>query len=274
MVMAPDHPLVARIATPAQRQVVSQFAAKTQAMRKVERTAEGTEKEGVFTGAYAVHPFSGEDLPIWVANFVLAEYGTGAVMAVPAHDARDFAFARKYHLPIKTVIRPASADRTEPPATEEAFVEDGVLINSDGFDGLRSEEARRQLVERLERQGRGKLAVLYRQKDWGISRQRYWGTPIPIIYCEKCGVVPVPENQLPVVLPDNIDITLQGGSPLGRVPEFVNVKCPKCDGAARRETDTMDTFVDSSWYFYRYTNPQLADRPLDTKAVDYWFPID
>jgi len=281
MVMAPDHPLVAQIATPAQRQAVSQFAAKTQAMRKVERTAEGTEKEGVFTGAYAVHPFTGEDLAIWVANFVLAEYGTGAVMAVPAHDARDFAFARKYHLPIKTVIRPASADRTEPPATEEAFVEDGVLINSDGFDGLRSEEARRQLVERLERQGRGKLAVLYRQKDWGISRQRYWGTPIPIIYCEKCDPerrgIPVPEEDLPVLLPE-IDVqavlTGKGEPPLAKVPSFINTRCPRCGGPARREAETMDTFVDSAWYYARYLSPHYHRAPFESSQARRWLPVD
>ncbi len=281
MVMAPDHPLVAQIATPAQRQAVSQFAAKTQAMRKVERTAEGTEKEGVFTGAYAVHSFTGEDLAIWVANFVLAEYGTGAVMAVPAHDARDFAFARKYHLPIKTVIRPASADRTEPPATEEAFVEDGVLINSDGFDGLRSEEARRQLVERLERQGRGKLAVLYRQKDWGISRQRYWGTPIPIIYCEKCDPerrgIPVPEEDLPVLLPE-IDVqavlTGKGEPPLAKVPSFINTRCPRCGGPARREAETMDTFVDSAWYYARYLSPHYDRAPFEPSQAKRWLPVD
>ena len=218
-------------------------------------------------------------MPIWVANYILMDYGTGAIMSVPAHDERDYEFAEKYGLEARIVILPrrtgppaASGEREAPtlPYTEK----DSLLINSGQFSELSNQEAIEKMTAYAEKGGFGKRTVTYRLKDWGISRQRYWGTPIPMLYCEKCGVLPVPESDLPVLLPDNVDITLQGGSPLGRVPEFVNAKCPKCGGIARRETDTMDTFVDSSWYFYRYTNAQLADRPLDTATVDYWFPID
>jgi leucyl-tRNA synthetase len=234
---------------------------------------ESMEKHGVFTGRYAVNPFNQEKVPIWVANYILMGYGTGAIMSVPAHDERDHEFAQKYGLDIRVVILPRRfGERGEPaiPYTQK----DSMLINSGAFNELSNEEAIRKMTAYAEQHGFGKGTVTYRLKDWGISRQRYWGTPIPMLYCEKCGIVPVPEDQLPVLLPENVDITLQGGSPLGHVPEFVNTACPECGGTARRETDTMDTFVDSSWYFYRYTNPHLKDRPLDTATVDYWFPID
>jgi leucyl-tRNA synthetase len=237
------------------------------------------EKHGVFTGRHAINPFNQEKVPIWVANYILMDYGTGAIMSVPAHDERDHEFAQKYDLEIRVVILPRRIGEPPAPGEPEPPVlpyteKDSLLINSGEFSELSNQEAIEKMSAFAEKKGFGKRTVTYRLKDWGISRQRYWGTPIPMLYCEKCGVVPVPERDLPVLLPENIDITLQGGSPLGRVPEFVNAACPKCGGSARRETDTMDTFVDSSWYFYRYTNAQLADRPLDTATVDYWFPID
>ncbi|MBZ5523810.1 MAG: leucine--tRNA ligase [Acidobacteriia bacterium] len=239
----------------------------------------GIEKHGVFTGRYAVNPFNQEKVPIWVANYILMDYGTGAIMSVPAHDERDHEFAKKYDLEIRVVILPrrvgelGDEHHSEPPLLPYTEME-SLLINSDEFNGLPNDEAIEKMSAHAEKHGFGKKTVTYRLKDWGISRQRYWGTPIPMIYCGKCGVVPVPEKDLPVLLPDKVDITLTGGSPLSRVPEFLNVKCPKCGGAARRETDTMDTFVDSSWYFYRYTSARLDDRPFDSNAVAYWFPID
>jgi leucyl-tRNA synthetase len=237
------------------------------------------EKHGVFTGRYAINPFNQEKVPIWVANYILMDYGTGAIMSVPAHDERDHEFAQKYGLEIRIVILPRRMSAPPAPGEPEPPVlpyteKDSLLINSSEFSELSNQEAIEKMSAFAEKKGFGKRTVTYRLKDWGISRQRHWGTPIPMLYCEKCGVAPVPEKDLPVLLPENVDITLQGGSPLGRVPEFVNATCPKCGGSARRETDTMDTFVDSSWYFYRYTNAQLGDRPLDTATVDYWFPID
>jgi leucyl-tRNA synthetase len=234
------------------------------------------EKHGVNTGHYAVNPYNGERVPIWVANYVLMDYGTGAIMSVPAHDERDYDFAKKYKLEIRLVVLPVSNDPDETLAEPRLpFVaEDGMLINSGRFTNLSSEDAKRKMSAEAEQNGFGKAAVTYRLKDWGISRQRYWGTPIPMVYCEKDGIVPVPEKDLPVLLPDNVDITLTGASPLTRVPEFVNTTCPKCGGPARRESDTMDTFVDSSWYFYRYTDPHNNHAPFDSKAAQYWFPID
>ena len=236
------------------------------------------EKHGVFTERYALNPFNGEKVPIWVANYVLLDYGTGAIMSVPAHDERDYEFAKKYDLDIRVVILPrreGDAADGEPDEPVLPFTEtNSLLINSGEFSGMPCQEAIAKMSKYAEEHGFGKATVTYRLKDWGISRQRYWGTPIPMIYCAACGIVPVPEKDLPVLLPENVDITLAGGSPLGQVPEFVNVSCPKCGGPARRETDTMDTFVDSSWYFYRYTDPTLDTKPLDTDTVAYWFPID
>jgi leucyl-tRNA synthetase len=234
------------------------------------------EKHGVNTGHYAVNPYNGERVPIWVANYVLMDYGTGAIMSVPAHDERDYDFARKYKLEIRLVILPISNDPEETVAEPRLpfTTEEGMLINSGRFSNLSCEEAIRKMAAEAEQNGFGKAAVTYRLKDWGISRQRYWGTPIPMVYCEKDGIVPVPEKDLPVLLPDNVDITLTGASPLTRVPEFVNTTCPKCGGPARRESDTMDTFVDSSWYFYRYTDAHNDHAPFDSKAAQYWFPID
>jgi leucyl-tRNA synthetase len=235
------------------------------------RAAKGpgdVDKEGLPTGKFAVNPFSGEKIPIWIGNFVLMGYGTGAIMAVPAHDARDYEFCEKYGIKWRPVVQPAGSDVIWP------FVDDGFLRDSGEFSGLPSEEARRVMTAKAEAEGFGKAAVTYRIKDWGISRQRYWGTPIPVIYCPKCGIVPVPEKDLPVVLPLRVPITGKGRSPLENVPEFMNVKCPKCGEDARRESDTMDTFIDSSWYFYRYCDPHNSKAPFDSSKTAYWFPID
>jgi leucyl-tRNA synthetase len=232
------------------------------------------EKEGFFTGRFAVNPFSGERVPIWVANFVLAEYGTGAVMCVPAHDERDYEFCTKYHLPINVVIQPLHAAPLRADRMSEAFTEYGKLADSGPYSGLTSEQARERMTADAAAKKFGAGETTYRLKDWGISRQRYWGTPIPVVYCEKDGIVGVPEDQLPVRLPANVKLTGQGQSPLANVPEFVHATCPKCGGPARRETDTMDTFVDSSWYFYRYTDPQNDHAPFDKEKGAYWFPID
>ncbi|HTP90088.1 MAG TPA: leucine--tRNA ligase, partial [Bryobacteraceae bacterium] len=232
------------------------------------------EKEGFFTGRFAVNPFSGEQLPVWVANFVLAEYGTGAVMCVPAHDERDFEFAEKYGLPVKVVVQPLKEAPLRADRMKEASTEYGRVADSGPYSGLTSEQAIEKMAADAAAKGFGQSETTYRLKDWGISRQRYWGTPIPVIYCEKDGLVPVPDDQLPVRLPERLAIATAGQSPLASVPEFVNTKCPKCGGPARRETDTMDTFVDSSWYFYRYTDPRNAARPFDAAKAGYWFPID
>ena len=232
------------------------------------------EKEGFFTGRFAVNPFSGESVPIWVANFVLAEYGTGAVMCVPAHDQRDFEFAEKYHLPVKIVIQPSHGTPLRTERLMEAFTEYGRLADSGAYTGLTSEQALEKMAEDAKAKGFGEPQITYRLKDWGISRQRYWGTPIPVVYCEKDGIVAVPDDQLPVRLPENVTLTGQGQSPLASVPEFVHTTCPKCGGAARRETDTMDTFIDSSWYFYRYTDPHNDRAPFDKAKAAYWFQID
>jgi leucyl-tRNA synthetase len=232
------------------------------------------EKEGFFTGRFAVNPFSGELVPIWVANFVLAEYGTGAVMCVPAHDQRDYEFAEKYRLPIKIVIQPLQGAGLRSDRLMEAFTEYGRLVDSGPYTGLTSEVALKKMAEEAKGKGFGEPQITFRLKDWGISRQRYWGTPIPVVYCEKDGIVPVPDDQLPVRLPENVTLTGQGQSPLASAPEFVNTTCPKCGGVARRETDTMDTFIDSSWYFYRYTDPHDDCAPFDKGKAAYWFQID
>jgi leucyl-tRNA synthetase len=232
------------------------------------------EKEGFFAGRFATNPFSGEQLPIWVANFVLAEYGTGAVMCVPAHDQRDYEFASKYGLPVKIVIQPTQGPPLRTDRMSEAYTEYGRLVDSGPYTGLLTEQAIEKMTADAAAKKTGSGETTYRLKDWGVSRQRYWGTPIPVIYCEKDGLVPVPDDQLPVRLPDQLAIATAGQSPLASVPEFVNTTCPKCGGPARRETDTMDTFVDSSWYFYRYTDPHNDKAPFDPKKAAYWFPID
>jgi leucyl-tRNA synthetase len=275
--LAPEHPLVARFTAHNDilRAAVNQLIAEQRKAKEVGDIG-AIEKHGVNTGRFAVNPYNGERLPIWVANYILMDYGTGAIMSVPAHDDRDYEFAKKYKLEIRLVIIPRATDQDETVA-EPALpftTMDGTLVNSGPFNGVECGEAIRRMSEHAEKHGFGKATITYRLKDWGISRQRYWGTPIPMLYCEKDGIVPVPEADLPVILPENVDITLTGGSPLGRVPEFVNTTCPKCGGPARRETDTMDTFVDSSWYFYRYTDAHNDRAPFDSKTVAYWFPID
>ena len=275
--LAPEHPIVADLTSTNSdlRAKVDQLIAEQRKAKEIGDIGE-IEKHGVNTGRYAVNPFNGEKLPIWVANYILMDYGTGAIMSVPAHDERDYEFAKKYRLEIRLVVLPISNDPeetvAEPPLPFVAH--EGVLINSVPFSGLGSADAIKKMSAHAEKHGFGKATVTYRLKDWGISRQRYWGTPIPMLYCEKDGIVPVPEKDLPVILPENIDVTLTGGSPLGRVPEFVNTTCPRCGGPARRETDTMDTFVDSSWYFYRYTDAGNDQAPFDSKTIAYWFPID
>ncbi len=271
--IGPDHPLVEKlIRLSASPQKLRADAERIQAAATGSRAEASLEKVGAATGFHARNPFNGELIPVWLANFVLTEYGTGAVMAVPAHDQRDFEFCKTYGLPIRTVIQPKEQKLKEP--LEEAFIEYGQLVDSGKYSGLTSEQAIEKMTRDAEAEGFGQGTVQYRLKDWGISRQRYWGTPIPILYCENCGIVPVPEADLPVVLPPRVKLTGQGKSPLESVPEFVNAVCPRCGGKARRETDTMDTFVDSSWYFYRYTDPQITSGPINSDAVRYWFPVD
>jgi leucyl-tRNA synthetase len=275
--LAPQHPIVADLAAnnPDLRAKVDQLIAEQRKAKEVGDIGE-IEKHGVATGRYAINPFNGEKVPVWVANYILMDYGTGAIMSVPAHDERDHEFATKYKLEIRLVILPVSDDPEETMAEPALpFVaHNGMLINSGEFGGLECSDAIQKMSAFAEKHGFGKATVTYRLKDWGISRQRYWGTPIPMLYCEKDGIVPVPEKDLPVILPENVEITFAGGSPLGKLPDFVNVKCPKCGGPARRETDTMDTFVDSSWYFYRYTDAHNDRAPFDSKTAQYWFPID
>ena len=270
--LAPQHALVAEFtaADAVLKAQVDELLEQQKLAREAGDLGE-IEKHGVPTGRFAINPYNGERVPIWVANYILADYGTGAIMSVPGHDERDYEFAVKYGLPIVQVVRPED----ETLAVVLPFVsEDGVLTNSGEYDGLSYAQALKRLQEVAVEGGFGEAKVTFRLKDWGVSRQRYWGTPIPMIHCETDGLVPVPDDQLPVLLPEQIEITQQGGSPLGRVPEFVDVICPKCGGPAKRETDTMDTFVDSSWYFYRYIDAKNSNAPFDSKIAAYWFPID
>ena len=269
VILAPEHPLTARLVSGKEAAAVKRMIDD-----RARRDPGDLVKEGLFTGHYAINPYNQEKIPVWVGNFVLMGYGTGAIMAVPAHDERDFEFCTRYGIAVRPVIRPADGPLADPATMRQAFVDDGICENSGEFSGLASAEARRRMTAKAEREGFGKGSVTYRIRDWGISRQRYWGTPIPVIHCPSCGIVPVPDNQLPVVLPLNVKITGTGRSPLENVPEFVNTSCPKCGGAARRETDTMDTFIDSSWYFYRYCDPHNRRAPFDTAKIAYWFPID
>jgi leucyl-tRNA synthetase len=275
VLLAPEHPLVERFA--AESSDPAAFRAAVARFRAQDRTARLTgevKKEGFDTGRRVVNPFAGTSVPVWVANFVLGEYGTGAVMAVPAHDQRDFEFAREYHLPIRVVVQPSEGERLSGDLLEAAYEDDGLLVESGPFSGLPSADARRQMTEDAADRGIGQGTVQYRLKDWGISRQRYWGTPIPIIHCEACGLVPVPDKDLPVVLPRIVEFSGRGDSPLAHVPEFVHVACPSCGRPAKRETDTMDTFVDSSWYFYRFCDPANDTMPFDPATVQYWGPVD
>ncbi len=275
MSLAPEHPLAQRLAVGTGREAeVNAFVQRVLAEDKRKRGAEDYEKEGVFTGRYCTNPVNGDRIPIHVANFVLMDYGTGAVMAVPAHDQRDFEFARKYGLPIQVVIEPSDGTALDPATMTAAWVEDGRQARSGPFDGLHNREAIGRIIDYLEERGFGGRTVSYRLRDWCISRQRYWGAPIPVVYCDACDVVPVPDDQLPVRLPEQVEFTAEGGSPLARCGEFIRTACPRCGGPARRETDTFDTFVESSWYFLRYTSPRHAAAPLDGAEVARFLPVD
>lgn len=273
MSLAPEHPLATALTTPEQQAAVEAFIARVGTQDKSSRTGEDLEKEGVFTGSYCINPATGCNIPIYLANFVLMDYGTGAVMAVPTHDQRDFEFAVKYQIPMQVVIQP-DGEALNPATMSEAWTGPGHLVNSGEFNGLDNETAKQRIADFLERRGCGKQTVNYRLRDWGVSRQRYWGTPIPVVYCADCGIVPVPEQELPVVLPVDVAFSGEGGSPLAKLAAFVEVCCPRCGKAARRETDTFDTFVESSWYFARYTCPDNQQSPVDKQAAEYWLPVD
>jgi leucyl-tRNA synthetase len=277
IILAPAHPLTNKLLIGSPEEKAAAPALKQMLQTSVKAEDLGTaEKIGFFTGRHAINPFNNERLPIWVGNFVLMEYGTGAIMAVPGHDQRDFEFCRKYNLPIRVVVQPDNAEPLDPATMTVPFDEHqhGKLVNSGPYSGLPVDEALLAMSAHAQSNGFGQRETIYRLRDWGISRQRYWGTPIPVVYCEKDGIVPVSDNALPVVLPDNAKLTGEGPSPLATLSEFVNTTCPKCGGPAHRETDTMDTFVDSSWYFYRYCDPHNAQAPFDKSKVGYWFPID
>ncbi len=274
IVLAPEYPFVKELIknTPREKEVLK-FMEKVAKESKVVRTSSDVKKEGVFTGAYAVNPVNNEEVPIWVADYVLMEYGTGAIMAVPTHDQRDFLFAKEHDLPMRIVIQPAQGAKSAEELSE-AYEGEGLQVNSGEFNGISNIEAKTRIAEWMEDEGIGKIQTHWRLRDWLISRQRYWGTPIPMIYCTKCGLVPVPYKDLPVELPKDAPFTGEGGSPLGKVDSFVNVACPKCKGPARRETDTMATFFDSSWYFLRFCSPQFDKEPFDKEKAKYWMPVD
>lgn len=269
--LAPEHPLVAHLTTPEHQTEVGQYISWCRQQTEYERLALGREKTGVFLGSYVINPLSGERVPVWITDYVLPTYGTGAVMAVPAHDERDFEFATKFGLPVRTVIAPPGWSGEEP---TEAYTGPGTMVNSSSFNGLTSDQGYEAICALLESEGRGRRTVIYRLRDWLVSRQRYWGAPIPMVHCEKCGIVPVPEEELPVLLPPDADFRPTGESPLKYCPAFVNTRCPRCAGLAKRETDTMDTFVCSSWYFLRYTSPQASHAPFDDARLRYWLPVD
>jgi len=283
IILAPGHPAVNKLLTGHKNgKLRPELKAKLKKLHKMRQTSVKTEdlatmkKEGLFTGRYGKNPFTQKKMPIWVGNFVLMEYGTGAIMAVPAHDQRDLEFCRKYKLPVRVVVQPLDAEPIDAKKLTKAFDEhmQGKLVNSGPYNGLSPKEAIAKMAAFAKKKGFGRTETIYRLRDWGISRQRYWGTPIPVIYCSRDGMVAVPDKDLPVLLPPNPKLTGEGESPLASTPEFVNTTCPKCGGPALRETDTMDTFVDSSWYFYRYCDPHNEKAPFDSAKVGYWFPID
>ncbi|MDI6858483.1 MAG: leucine--tRNA ligase [Dehalococcoidia bacterium] len=271
MVIAPEHPLVEKLTTPERRAEVEAYVENSRRITEIERLSTEREKTGVFTGSHCINLLNGERVPILVADYVLLTYGTGIVMGVPAHDERDFEFARKYGIPVRVVIAPPNYDGSP---LSEAYLEPGVMVNSGPFDGTPNEEGKAAVTRYLEERGWGGPTVSYRLRDWLLSRQRYWGAPIPIVYCEKCGTVPVPEKDLPVLLPSDAEFRPTGESPLARHEGFVNTSCPQCGGAARRETDTMDTFVCSSWYMYRYVDPHNPERPMSRELARKWLPVD
>ncbi|MDD3653824.1 MAG: leucine--tRNA ligase [Desulfotomaculaceae bacterium] len=274
MVLAPEHPLVEKLAAGTGRErEVKEFVRNVQNLSEIDRTSNEVEKVGLPTGAYCINPLTGEKVPVLIGNYVLLEYGTGCVMGVAAHDQRDFEFAKKYNYPIRVVIQPPG-EELDPDTMTGAYEEEGVLVNSGQFNGMTNKEAIKAITAYLEETGQGRFRVNYRLRDWLISRQRYWGAPIPIIYCDTCGTIPVPENELPVLLPREVEFKPTGQSPLSDYPEFVNTVCPVCGQPAKRETDTMDTFMCSSWYYYRYTSPYEESGPWDKANVDYWLPVD
>ncbi|MFQ5561452.1 MAG: leucine--tRNA ligase, partial [Nitrospinota bacterium] len=272
--LAPEHPSIKNLVKNTENEkAVLEFVKRISSSDILDRSAEQTEKEGVFSGRYAVNPLNGNKIPVWVANFVLMGYGSGAIMSVPAHDQRDYEFAKKYNLPITTVIKDESSDKDRD-SLDEAYTEDGIMINSGAFNGLKSSEAREKISDFLQEKNIGKRTVNYRLRDWGISRQRYWGTPIPVIHCQKCGVVPVPYENLPVRLPVDTPFPKDGRSPLGKLKSFYDADCPSCKSPAKRDTDTMDTFICSSWYFARFTSPGSTELPAVKEEADYWMPVD
>ncbi|MGZ8694732.1 MAG: leucine--tRNA ligase, partial [Gaiellaceae bacterium] len=271
-VLAPEHELVERIVDQTSNAEIREYVRRA-ALKKTEERAQAEEKTGIDTGLHAVNPVNGERIPIFVADYVLTDYGTGAIMAVPAHDERDFAFAQAFELPVRHVVRPVAGEVDESVAYVE-HSENEVLVNSGDVDGLPSQEGGRRIVERLEAEGKGTFAINFRIRDWGFSRQRYWGCPIPVVYCERDGIVPVDEAELPILLPEVAEYRPAGKPPLAQAEEWVNVTCPRCGGPAQRETETMDTFVDSSWYFLRYCDPRNDEAPFDREIVDYWNPVD
>jgi len=274
MVIAPEHPIVPKLVEGLETQAeCEEFIRKMQFLNEIERTSSETEKEGVFTGRYVINPITGDKVPLYLANYVLTDYGTGVVMAVPAHDQRDFEFARKYNLPVKVVITP-DGKNIDADTMTESFEAEGIMVNSGDFDGMGNRDALAKIIDYMDEKGIGESKVNFRLRDWLISRQRYWGAPIPIIYCEDCGAVGVPESDLPVLLPEDVEFTGQGKSPLTTSPTFVNAPCPKCGKMGVRETDTMDTFVCSSWYFLRYCDPKNADEPFNFDALKYWMGVD
>ena len=274
MVIAPEHPIVeSLISGRPEEAACREFIKKVHGMSEIMRSSTDTEKEGVFTGRYVINPLNGKKVPLYLANYVFLDYGTGIVMGVPAHDQRDFDFAKKYNLPIEIVVQPEGQNMKGEDLTE-AFAAEGIMENSGEFDGMNNREALKKIIDYVEEKGIGERKVNFRLRDWLISRQRYWGAPIPVVYCEKCGTVPIPESELPVRLPENVKFTGQGKSPLSECEEFMNTTCPKCGGHARRESDTMDTFVCSSWYYLRYCDPHNDKMPFSKDKVDYWMNVD
>ncbi len=269
LVVSAQHPNLMELVVPRQKTEAEAFLKRIKSTKQED--IDKTEKEGFFTGSYAIHPLTGENIPVWAGNFVLADYGSGMLMAVPAHDQRDFEFAKKYKIPIKLVVQPEDK-KIEVKNMKEAYESFGVLVNSDGFDDLQSEEAKEHITKALEEKKRGKKIIQYKLRDWLISRQRYWGTPIPVVYCDVCGIIPVPEKELPVLLPEKAEFGK--GNPLEINKKFIETNCYKCGGKARRETDTMDTFFDSSWYFLRFTDALNKKEPFDKKKAEYWMPVD
>ncbi|CDN12680.1 Leucyl-tRNA synthetase [Richelia intracellularis] len=272
VVLAPEHPFTAEVTTEDRKSAVEVFVEEVTSESELERTAEDKSKRGIPTGGKAINPFTGEEIPIWIADYVLYEYGTGAVMGVPAHDTRDFKFAKEQNLPIKVVIIPEGGDASR--ELTAAYTDAGIIVNSGQFDGTASVDGKQAIIEFAEKQGFGKARVQYRLRDWLISRQRYWGAPIPIIHCPDCGAVPVPDADLPVQLPEDVEFSGRGASPLAQLESWVNVPCPSCGTPAKRETDTMDTFIDSSWYFLRYADAQNEQKIFDSAKVNDWLPVD